>query len=145
MRLRRYGARFIICLAAIVTVNGIPSLAMANHVPTRVLVYTGNRSFDEGYTKFGKAARATVVTRAVLPASLSRYRCVVLPINRVRFRARQKAIFAAYLARGVCIQAIGEHREFIDAVKTMNNLAASLGAGLRLKPALVAPGFHTTR
>jgi len=145
MRLRRYGARFIICLAAIVTVNGIPSLAMANHVPTRVLVYTGNRSFDEGYTKFGKAARATVVTRAVLPASLSRYRCVVLPINRVRFRARQKAIFAAYLARGGRILAIGEHREFIDAVKTMNNLAASLGAGLRLKPALVAPGFHTTR
>jgi hypothetical protein len=91
------------------------------------------------------AARATVVTTAVLPANLSRYRCVVLPINRIRFRARQKAIFAAYLARGGCILALGEHRGFVAAVKTMNNLSASLGVGLRLKPAFVAPGFHTTR
>jgi len=118
---------------------------MAAHVPARVLVYVGNHAIDEGYTKFGRAARATVVTRAVLPATLSRYRCVVLPINQVRFRARQKAIFAAYLAGGGRILALAEFREFsAAAVKTMNNLASSLGTGLRLTPANVALGFHTT-
>jgi hypothetical protein len=145
MKLRRCTARFVVCLAAIVAVNGVPSLVWAAHVPTRVLVYTGNGAQDEGYTQFGQAARATVVTKAGLPANLSRYRCVVLPINRIRFRTRQKAVFAAYLARGGRILALGEHRGFLAAVKTMNNLAASLGVGLRLKPAFVAPGFHTTR
>jgi len=134
----------MICVAAIIAANGVPSLAMAAHGPARVLVYVGNHALDEGYTRFGAAARATVVTRAVLPANLSRYRCVVLPINRVRFRARQKAAFAAYLAAGGHILALAEHRGFSAAVKTMNNLASSLGTGLRLTPAIAAPGFHTT-
>jgi hypothetical protein len=143
--LRRYVARLVICLAVIIAANGVPTLAMAAHVPARVLVYVGNHAIDEGYTKFGRAARATVVTRAVLPATLSRYRCVVLPINQVRFRARQKAIFAAYLVGGGRILALAEFREFsAAAVKTMNNLASSLGTGLRLTPANVALGFHTT-
>lgn len=144
MRLPKYLARFAICLAAVTAANGIPSLATAAHSPTRVLVYDGNNAFDEGYTKFGTAAGAVVVTKTVLPATLSRYRCVVLPVNRVRFRTRQKAIFAAYLASGGHILAIGEHRGFITAVRTMNNLASALGAGLRLRPASRAPGFHTT-
>jgi len=144
LRLSRYVARFAICLPAIIAVTGAPSLAMAAHSPTRVLVYDGNHAVDEGYTKFGAAARAVVVTKAVLPSNLSGYRCVVLPVNRVRFSARQKAIFAGYLARGGRILAIGEHRGFLAAVRTMNNLASSLGAGLRLTAAFVAPGFHTT-
>jgi hypothetical protein len=137
-----YAVRSVICLAAIIAANGVPSLAMAAHVPTRVLVYVGNGAIDEGYTKFGTAARATVVTTAVLPATLSGFRCVVLPINQVRF---QKAIFAAYLAGGGHILALAEWRDFgAGAVKTMNNLASSLGTGLRLTPAKVALGFHTT-
>jgi len=136
----------VICLAAVVAANGMPSLAVAARAPARVLVYAGNHAIDEGYTKFGKAARAKVVTRSVLPAALSRYRCVVLPVNQVRFTARQKATFAAYLARGGRILAIAEFQEFSAAsVRTMNNLASSLGTGLRLTPANVARRFHTTR
>jgi hypothetical protein len=144
VRLSRYVARFAICPPLIIAATGVPSLAFAAPHSTRVLVYDGNHALDEGYSKFGAAARAIVVTKAVLPANLSGYRCVVLPVNRVRFSARQKAIFAAYLARGGRILAIGEHNGFIAAVRTMNNLSSSLGAGLRLIPALVAPGFHTT-
>ena len=58
------------------TALSVPA-ALANPI----LVYTGNSPLNEGYTLFGTAAGDPVVESAVLPADLSQYDCVVLPVN----------------------------------------------------------------
>jgi hypothetical protein len=111
----------------------------------RILVYVGNAGVDEGYTRFGEAAGKPVDTLPVLPADLSPYDCIVLPINNIPFDDSQKAQLSAYVNSGGTLLALAENATFFaGSIPTMNDLAAALGAGLQVVPALLDPGFHTT-
>jgi hypothetical protein len=111
----------------------------------RILVYVGNAGVDEGYTQFGAAAGKPVDTLPVLPADLSRYDCIVLPINNIPFDDSQKAQLSSYVNSGGTLLGLAENESFFPgSIATMNDLAAALGAGLQVVPALIDPGFHTT-
>ncbi len=109
-----------------------------------ILVFDGNGAQDEGYTKFGAAAGKPVVHAVVLPADLSPFDCVVLPINNLTFDSSQKTTFSTYVNGGGMLLALGEHSGFPAADATMNDLATSLGAALQIVPAIIDPGFTTT-
>ena len=81
----------------------------------------------------------------MLPADLSPYDCVVLPVNGQLFDAGQKATFASYLASGGRLFALGDGSDqFSAANATMNDLAAALGSGLSLNNDSFDVVFHNT-
>ena len=102
--------------------------------PDRILVYVGNSGISEGYTRFGTAAGRRVDTSYVLPADLSPYACIVLPLNHDVFWATQKTAFAQYLAGGGRILALGGSTTSARANATMTDLATTLGTGLSIIP-----------
>ena len=93
----------VVALTFLVTALSVPA-ALANPI----LVYTGGSPLNEGYTQFGAAVGDPVVESPVLPADLTPYDCVVLPVNSQLFDAGQKATFASYLASGGRLFALGD-------------------------------------
>ncbi|MDP9325980.1 MAG: hypothetical protein M3O87_05530 [Candidatus Dormibacteraeota bacterium] len=117
-------------LAGAFYATGAPSVALA--APASVFVYTGSGALDEGYTKFGTAAGRPVAKNAVLPADLSPYACVVLPINNVTFTAPQITEFSNYVNTGGTLVALGERSTFTAANANMNGLATGLSSGMQI-------------
>ena len=109
-----------------------------------VLVYTGDGALNEGYTDFGAATGKIVDTQAVLPADLSGYDCIVLPINANGFSDGTKAALDGYVNAGGRIMAVAEWNAFPGGITTMNDLATYVGADLFVVSDAIDLGFNTT-
>jgi hypothetical protein len=107
---------------------GAPTVALA--APASIFVYNGNSSTDEGYTKFGTAAGRPVSSSATLPADLSPYACVVLPVNAAAFSAGQITTFSTYVNGGGTLIALGENAGFAAANTNLTAVSTGLGAGM---------------
>jgi hypothetical protein len=109
-----------------------------------ILVYTGNDAPDEGgYTEFALAAGKPLVTTPILPADLSTFDCVVLPINRTPFSAAQKTQLGSYVNGGGRLFALAENNDFPGAIATMNDLSSTLGTGMQVAADSLDNAFPT--
>src|SRR5918997_2791281 len=116
--------------AAMTTAVGVggPSAASA---ADGIFEYSGNSPGTTGYNKFAAAAGEPLTRSATLPASLSQYRCAVLPVNRATFTSAQLDAFDAYVDGGGTLIAVAEWDQFAGAANpNMNAVANRLGSGL---------------
>ena len=126
-------------------VLGVASLLLLSSVQAGdVLVYTGDGGLDEGYTDFGAATGKTVVTQNTLPADLSVFDCIVLPVNANGFSDSTLTALDGYVNAGGRMIAVAEWNAFPGGITTMNNLAAYVGADLLVVSDDIDLGFHTT-
>ncbi len=133
----------VVGLLALLTASGLASrVALAN--PGSILVYTGEGSLNQGYVNFGNAAGKPVVTQDALPADLSGFDCVVLPVNANGFSAATTAALNGYINGGGRILALGEFSGLAAGNAAMNGLATALGADLSIVPATIDLEFLTT-
>ena len=133
----------VVSLFALLIASGLASrVALAN--PGSILVYTGEDSLNDGYVNFGIAAGKPVDTQTALPADLSGFDCVVLPVNRSGFSAAATAALNGYVNGGGRILALGEFSGFAAGNAAMNGLATALGADLSIVSAPIDLEFSTT-
>jgi hypothetical protein len=109
-----------------------------------VLVYTGDSAVNQGYTNFGVATGKLVVEQAVLPADLSDFACVVLPVNQSPFSDATLDALDTYVNAGGRVLAIAEWSPFAGGIANMNALASHVGADLAVISADIDLNFHTT-
>jgi hypothetical protein len=123
----------------------VPALASAD----KILVYTGDNAYNNGYSKFGLAAGRDVDTFNVLPGDLSSYCCIILPANRSEFSTETITALVTFVKGGGKIIAQADQgspgSSFLDAITNMNNLAGALGSSLSLEAAALDKGSYTTK
>ena len=114
-----------------------------------VLVYTGEggqpwATFD----KFGVATGKTVHYESSLPADLSVYDCLILPINVEGFSDATLAALNAYTNAGGRLIAQAEHDEagglYLGAIDAMNLMATNLGSAMSVVGDYLDCGFNPT-
>ncbi|MBI4304366.1 MAG: hypothetical protein HY665_08550 [Chloroflexi bacterium] len=143
--MRKQTALVLIAALVLMLIPAIPISAATG----KVLVYTGDNAFNNGYTKFGTATGKVVETLAVLPGDLSAYDCILLPANRNPFSADTMAALVSYVNAGgrIIAQADqgGPGSTFLLAIANFNNLATALGSNLSLEAASIdSDFFHVT-
>jgi hypothetical protein len=130
--------------AAMTTAVGLGGSSAAS-AAEGIFEYSGNSPSTTGYTKFAAAAGEPLTRSATMPASLSQYRCAVLPVNRATFSSAQLDTFDAYVDGGGTLIAVAEWDGFAGAANpNMNAVANRLGSGLDVVNAAVDSGFQTT-
>ena len=139
--------RKFLSIIAMVLALGLMPAAATWGATGEVLVYTGEGALNEGYTNFGTAAGKTVQTLAALPADLSPFDCVVLPINgttSAAFSPETTTALDTYVNNGGRIIALAEWDFFPGSIAAMNGLASAIGADLSVVSAAIDLTFHTT-
>jgi len=136
-----------LALAMVAWFGGVRETPTAFADSGKILVYSGEGALNEGYVKFGAAAVKPVDTLGALPQDLSRYDCIVLPINGNNAPAFSAATLTAlngYVNGGGRIIALAEWAPFAGSIVAMNGLATALGADLAVVSASIDLGFNTT-
>ncbi len=133
-------------ITALILMLGITAPVSAS--TEKILVYTGDNAWNNGYSKFGMAADRDVDTSSVLPGDLSSYCCIILPANRSEFSSETIIALVSFVQNGGKILAQADQgspgSSFLGAITNMNNLASALGSSLSLKAADIDMGLHTT-
>jgi len=114
-----------------------------------VLVYTGEGGQDWAtHDKFGVATGKTVYYESTLPADLSAFDCVILPINVEGFTGATLAALNAYTNGGGRLIAEAEHNRasgaYLGAIDAMNAVAADLGSAMSVLGDYLDCGFNVT-
>lgn len=134
----------VMILGLLIPLSAQPASAQE---PAPILVYTGHDSYNQGYTTFGQAVGRTVIEQATLPADLSEYGCVILPVNRSTFASEHIEQFAAYVVGGGRLFALGEAGYLPgipEANANMNAIASELQSGLMIIGAEIDFNPHVT-
>ncbi len=127
--------------------GAVAFVVTAAAVSGNVLVYTGEGTASQGYSKFATATGKTVVYQTVLPADLSGYECIVLPPNNGGYSSDTLNALGVYVNAGGRIIAEAEHNGTpfgIAAVEAKNSLAMALGADLSVVGAYIDIGSFST-
>jgi hypothetical protein len=113
-----------------------------------VLVYTGEGTSSQGYSKFGTATGKAVVYQDHLMGDLSGYECIVLPPNGREYSADTLNALGVYVNAGGRIIAEADHNGTpfgIAAINAKNTLATALGTDLSVWGDSIDPySFHIT-
>lgn len=123
------------------------SLPSASVVAGDVLSYWGEGGAPLNYSLFEAATGKSVFYSAVLPADLSIYDCILLPINGLNSEAFSESTLAAldgYVRSGGRVIAQAEHGTYPGPIDAMNGLAAYLGAQLAVLPDTIDCGYNVT-
>ncbi|HUZ01943.1 MAG TPA: hypothetical protein VMU89_16470 [Thermomicrobiaceae bacterium] len=144
MRALRHRMRLLLAVAfaLVPLLLSVPAVSASG---TSILVYIGDGGLNQGYTDFGNAVGLPVDTLSTLPADLSPYDCIVLPVNgsmngATAFSAGDRTALTSYTQGGGHVIAVGEWypgpgglSDYAAADATMNDMATALGATMTLE------------